>query len=112
MFHVLLFPNLQSDYEIKKPKNLFLDISNSLRFFLLILLNKEVRLIQTHMVRFTHLFCYSEFRETFKLFDKDGDGHVTMEELGAVMRFVKLSKQLTKKSSYLRTYFFNHQKFF
>ena len=28
----------------------------------------------------------SEFRESFKLFDKDGDGQITIQELGTVMR--------------------------
>ncbi|XP_023235063.1 calmodulin, flagellar-like [Centruroides sculpturatus] len=28
----------------------------------------------------------AEFREAFSLFDKDGDGHITTEELGTVMR--------------------------
>jgi hypothetical protein len=28
----------------------------------------------------------SEFREAFKLFDKDGDGTITTKELGTVMR--------------------------
>jgi len=29
---------------------------------------------------------FSEFKETFNLFDKDGDGTITSKELGTVMR--------------------------
>ena len=29
---------------------------------------------------------FSEFREAFSLFDKDGDGTITTKELGTVMR--------------------------
>ena len=32
------------------------------------------------------LHVYSEFKEAFSLFDKDGDGTVTTKELGTVMR--------------------------
>ena len=31
-------------------------------------------------------FLYSEFKEAFSLFDKDGDGTITTSELGTVMR--------------------------
>ena len=32
------------------------------------------------------LACFSEFKEAFSLFDKDGDGTITTKELGTVMR--------------------------
>lgn len=32
------------------------------------------------------LFCITEFKEAFSLFDKDGDGTITTKELGTVMR--------------------------
>ena len=35
---------------------------------------------------FTCCFSLSEFKETFNLFDEDGSGSVTTEELGTVMR--------------------------
>ena len=31
-------------------------------------------------------FIFSEFKEAFSLFDKDGDGTITTKELGTVMR--------------------------
>lgn len=33
-------------------------------------------------------FVFIEFKEVFKLFDKDGDGMIIMKELGMVMRFL------------------------
>ena len=32
------------------------------------------------------LFLFSEFKEAFSLFDKDGDGTISSKELGTVMR--------------------------
>ena len=32
------------------------------------------------------LFWFTEFKEAFSLFDKDGDGTITTKELGTVMR--------------------------
>ena len=32
------------------------------------------------------MFSFAEFREAFRLFDKDEDGTITKEELGRVMR--------------------------
>ena len=35
---------------------------------------------------FNFPFLYPEYREAFNLFDKDGDGSITTDELGVVMR--------------------------
>ena len=32
------------------------------------------------------IFAFLEYKEAFSLFDRDGDGTITTEELGAVMR--------------------------
>lgn len=32
------------------------------------------------------IYSFTELREAFKLFDKNGDGSITTEELGTVMR--------------------------
>ena len=37
-------------------------------------------------LRCTYFNYFSEFKEAFSLFDKDGDGTITTKELGTVMR--------------------------
>ena len=44
--------------------------------------------LQTHNVSnvpFPHISLHIEIREAFHMFDKNGDGHISQEELGAVM---------------------------
>lgn len=40
------------------------------------------------VINFSKLLCqnFTEFKEAFSLFDKDGDGTITTKELGTVMR--------------------------
>lgn len=56
----------------------------------------------------------SEFREAFRLFDKDGDGSITKEELGSVMRSLgqfarveELQEMLQEIDMDGKTYLFN-----
>ncbi|XP_019616603.1 PREDICTED: calmodulin-A-like [Branchiostoma belcheri] len=46
----------------------------------------QVQVIQHKLLICTELlFVFAEYREAFKLFDKDGDGTITVEELGTVL---------------------------
>ena len=43
------------------------------------------------MIQLYELYClylFSEFKEAFSLFDKNGDGTITVKELGIVMRAI------------------------
>ena len=40
----------------------------------------------TLIISFTIHLCFSEYRDAFKFFDKDGNGYITTRELGAIMR--------------------------
>lgn len=41
---------------------------------------------EAHLIYSLFWHVFSEFKEAFSLFDKDGDGTITTKELGTVMR--------------------------
>ena len=49
-----------------------------------------VRLLKRTLIHnwFFFLFLFSEIAAAFKVFDKDGDGHITVAELGETMKTV------------------------
>lgn len=42
--------------------------------------------VYTQIDQLVRAYDFSEFKEAFSLFDKDGDGTITTKELGTVMR--------------------------
>ena len=52
------------------------------------IISKMIKMYQTIALIAFYQTITAEFRETFKVFDKDGDGSITSKELGNIMRAI------------------------